>query len=381
MDREALLAADITDWETSLQPFFAWVARVIPDDESRSMFYDICAQKLQDPMNRPLSVIMVAEQEGVGRDILFSIIQKVFGESYCAERTFERLNDRFNNDLETASWVHVPEIMDPGSTDRQHKAKMERIRETLKELFSPGHCTLRIEGKHMNARTCPVHFTGFITTNHLAAVPVTKGSRRFLVIRNGRLPTKDEIASIVSWRSNPMNPVALRMWLRERTITSNVFQAPQLKAHRETVEHVEAAFKESTRTQSDEAADAFLADCPTDVFTLAQFNRWVDLHTNEYGWKIHAEKDAGRLRYAMLRRSTQGDRVCHPGVHRTRYRIKATRSAELRELDLTDVQDQLNALDAYLDGIAHEQNQAVQEAAGDLVPLSGLEDLNLELPE
>jgi len=381
MDREALLAASMTDLETSIQPFFEWVARVIPDDESREMFYDINAQKLQNPMDRPLSVIMVAEQEGVGRDTIFEALRKVFGSSYCVERPFERLNDRFNLDMETASWVHVQEIMDPGVSDRQYRAKMERVRETLKELFSPGRCLLRVEGKNVNARTVPVHFTGFITTNHASAVPVTSGSRRFLVIQNGRKPTKEEIASIRAWLENPMNCVALRMWLRERTITHDVFHAPALPAHLEAVEEVESRFKEATRSQPDEAADEFLDWCPTEAFTLAQFNRWVDLHNDLHSWRLQGDKDSGRLRYSMLRRSRPGGRLTHRGKQ-IRWRRKHGGSQKKRELTEEVVHGQLDQLDARLDAIAAEQRAELESAVQDAPRLDDdLSDLNLALPE
>lgn len=77
-----------------LTPFFEHCERVIPDQFERETFYDWIAYKLQKPWARSYCVLMVTEQQGVGRSTIGKIVSRMFG-PYAGVTDADTLNKRW----------------------------------------------------------------------------------------------------------------------------------------------------------------------------------------------------------------------------------------------------------------------------------------------
>ena len=128
-------------------------------------------------------IVLKSRRQGTGKSTVGVVMLKIFGAHGALVDDKERLLGRFNDWLETKSFVLGEEIMwagDPKSTDK------------LKSMITAN--TLQVERKNGAIRQIPNRLHPMMTTNHIHAVAAGIGDRRNIV-----LDVSDEHASDKNW--------------------------------------------------------------------------------------------------------------------------------------------------------------------------------------
>ena len=128
-------------------------------------------------------VVLKSRKQGTGKSTVGVVMLKIFGSHGALVDDKDRLLGRFNDWLETGSFVLGEEIMwagDPKSTDK------------LKSMITAN--TLQVERKHGAIRQITNRLHPMMTTNHVHAVAAGVGDRRNVVF-----DVSDERACDKSW--------------------------------------------------------------------------------------------------------------------------------------------------------------------------------------
>jgi hypothetical protein len=130
------------------------------------------AWAVQNP-DRPAGVVIVlmSRKQGTGKSTLGSVMLKIFGRHGALIDDKERLLGRFNDWLETVSFVLGEEVLWAGDAKTADK---------LKSLITAD--TIPTERKFGNVRQIPNRLHGILTTNHDHAVAAGVRDRRNVVL-------------------------------------------------------------------------------------------------------------------------------------------------------------------------------------------------------
>ncbi len=150
-------------------------------EDRAPLFLDWLAHAVQKPGELPhLAWIHISGRQGTGRGWLTSIIARVFA-GYCAHGVNlpKLLESQFNSELSRKVIATVDEIREGGTDQWRHA-------EALKTLITED--TRTINAKHQ----APVYEQNacrwLLCSNHLSAVPLHDGDRRFEVVINQKPP-------------------------------------------------------------------------------------------------------------------------------------------------------------------------------------------------
>lgn len=251
----------------SVAPFLAFLKRLIPDEAERNYKLDWMAHKLARPEVPGCAILHVADNDldnegaregrfGTGRGILFSIARALYGPAYCSEQDFRILDGSSGQSVYT-DWMHGNVLItcDESPTSATHYRRSERAQayEVLKRIIDPSVTTRTFTAKYRQAFTGKSHCSIWIATNHGDALAIPEGDRRISVLRNGRLPSREEIAEIVAWRDSAGGIAALATWLERRDIAGFNIYEPLASAAKAAM--VEAAISPVEETMLEIGAD------------------------------------------------------------------------------------------------------------------------------
>jgi phage/plasmid-associated DNA primase len=126
---------------------------------------------VQNPDENPGTVIVLkSRREGTGKSTLGVAMLKIFGAHGQLVDDKDRVFSRFNDWLETVSFVLAEEIL--WANDHRSADKLKSV------ITSP---TIQVERKHGTIWQLPNRLHVIMTTNHDHAVPAGVGNRRFVV--------------------------------------------------------------------------------------------------------------------------------------------------------------------------------------------------------
>jgi len=287
-----------------VEPFLRFLARLIPDQASFDYQLDWMAYKLRHPEVPGCAILHVADNDmetegaregsyGTGRGILFSILRTLYGHAYCREQDFSIL-DGSSGQSDYTDWLHGSILVtcdeSPSSSTYYRLAERRAAYNTLKRNIDPASTERTFTGKYKSAFSGRSHCSILIATNHSDALAIPSNDRRISVVRNGRLPTKAEIADIITWRSTAGALAALEAHLMARDLSAFDAYEPLQSAARDTM--IEASIGEVEEIVMEIAADdslglVFIRD---DLFNAvrAQYNQGdtISGHFND-AWRRH----------------------------------------------------------------------------------------------
>lgn len=227
------------DWPEQQQLFLDFMAHLIPMDEERNWFLDRLAHKAQNLGVPGVTTIITTRKEGTGRNTLFDMLAAAFGHSYVDTVPAEDilgtgLQAHFNDWMCDKHFVCCSELLGDHGDTMSTRGKT-RVLEHMKERMEPAPMFHKVNFKGAANQREWITTSYILATNHLDALPLDAGSRRFTVLRGAKeaLIDKPDLAARVHAQrlrgSGPFSPTfgaALWKLLSTRDIGSFDGQAP-----------------------------------------------------------------------------------------------------------------------------------------------------------
>ena len=178
-----------------VNPFKQFLEYLIPEKTEREYFLDWLACKVQNPSFRGAGMIMVAQNEGTGRNTMMQMIGKLFGQYNVEGISMENLMHSQWTDWRANLFVHVDESL---ATDDPKTAR--RAYDQLKELVDPMTSTAMVNPKGGARMRVKLATSMLFFSNHENALHVAENTRRFYGIRNpDKAAGAEYFASLRKW--------------------------------------------------------------------------------------------------------------------------------------------------------------------------------------
>lgn len=197
-------AIDVTPWTDHLQ----WL---VPNARDREHLMDWLAWCYQHPGQKiTWAPILYSKSFGVGKTTVFDCLGECVGKVMVSEPTQAELEDKFNDWCYGKLLVKIEELM---SGDKFHVA------EKLKPVVANPSLSIR-----------RMHQTGFVvanvanvcaSTNHMQALPIEKGDRRYMLIQCVEADTHERrprMKAFHRWLSE-VGHGGVAHWLNERDLS------------------------------------------------------------------------------------------------------------------------------------------------------------------
>jgi len=158
-----------------IKPFLHHIMHLCGDDDQALKYVvNYIAHLIQKPCERPDTFIIMASEEGTGKDRLIDIIEKIIGKDLCMrESNMNHITGNFNDGLEHKLLLQMNEIDGKDGHGFSNAIKDLITRDT--------HNINKKYGKKKNERN---YLRGFAFFNGLNSMKVQSGSRRFMVCKS-----------------------------------------------------------------------------------------------------------------------------------------------------------------------------------------------------
>ena len=147
------------------------LAYLFPDEEDRGHVLRWLAHVATNPARRTHHALLIQGEEGTGKSFLHELMAKLVGQHNTVRVTTEELKGRYNEWAGGSQLCLIAELMAFGRQDIANK---------LKPLITDPYA--RVEEKFRNPYTIENHMNFLILTNHLDAIPISKGDRRYMCV-------------------------------------------------------------------------------------------------------------------------------------------------------------------------------------------------------
>jgi hypothetical protein len=194
-----------------------WIEHVkmlYPDPIEHNHFFDYMAHAIQRPDEKPNHGIVMAGQQGIGKDM--SLIPVAAGVGKWNVRTIDPddILDRFNPYLRSVLLV-INEVRP--SADNQKPSNFYNL---MKPILAAPPEMLPMNLKYANVIYVPNVAHVVVMTNHALALYIPKGDRRYFVMTSKASPQKPEYYRALDayFRDNGIG--AAVAWLRKRDLSA-----------------------------------------------------------------------------------------------------------------------------------------------------------------
>lgn len=151
-------------WEEHLE----WC---VPNDDDREHLMDWLAWSYQHPGKKITWAPILYGPPGTGKTTIFNALAHCIGLAHVSEPTQAELEDKFNDWCFGKMLVKIEELM---SGDKYHVA------EKLKPIVA--NPTVSVRRMHQTGFTVPNVANVCASTNHMQALPIERGDRRYMLI-------------------------------------------------------------------------------------------------------------------------------------------------------------------------------------------------------
>ena len=163
--------------------FTQYVEYLIPDVSDRDYFLMWLAAKCQNMAFKGAAIVMVADRQGVGRSTLADMIKTLLGGTNVADVPFaEMVGDSQFNEWQEKPFIVSEETLAGDAT------KFYNSYEKLKTLVDPRSRAVTINPKFGVKREAMSYSSYLFLTNHINAIALPEGDRRFYVMKNAIIP-------------------------------------------------------------------------------------------------------------------------------------------------------------------------------------------------
>ncbi|MBO6805087.1 MAG: PriCT-2 domain-containing protein, partial [Thalassospira sp.] len=184
------------------------VAYLFPDNKERGYVLDYLALLVREPAPKMHFTLLVQGHQGTGKSALGEIIRLIVGAENVVKPSNEEIQSRFGSWQVGKSLAIIEELMTIGRRELSNR---------LKTVITEPH--LRIEEKYGTPFSIPNHLNLLGFTNHMNALPIENGDRRWLVVSSPADPRPaayyDELFAHIS---SDEGPAAVKHMLLERHV-------------------------------------------------------------------------------------------------------------------------------------------------------------------
>jgi Family of unknown function (DUF5906) len=276
------------DWEERVRPFLDHVDYLIPIEKQRKRFLQWLAHIVQRPEVLPhTAYLMIAENTGIGRNLLASILVRALRGHVAAGMSLpELLEGGFTGRLSQKLLSIIDEAKEGNSEGRYKRA------ERLKSLITEEHRKINPKyGVETIEKNC---CRWLMFSNHLDAVPFDDKDRRIEVIPN---PTEPKSADYYKEMYGMLDDSAFIGSVRKylETLDISDFNPGQ---HAEMSETKRKALDEMSN-EIDRYVSEFMEDCPGELTSRTYIRSYVDAQNDNKAVKdahlTHAIRRAGMM--------------------------------------------------------------------------------------
>jgi hypothetical protein len=266
-----------------------FMEQLAPDPAERRWLMQWLAYKFTYPWVRGPAVVMVAHDRfGTGRGQFGHLVRRLFGARYVQEvpystvagKTYQaQYTDWMSNNLIVI--VSESSESEPGATSYATK---HNAYEHLKTLVEPGATEMTITRKRDQSTRENVFASFIIATNHMDALPIPVGDRRFAVITNGEQQEPAFWGALTKWMADDANITAFAEALLDVVLDEySPYAPPPMFAGK-------LAMIDMSKSDLDRGLDAAMA-ITGDVVTLAQIVAAMRAARSEFGLEYPGEQD------------------------------------------------------------------------------------------
>lgn len=321
-------AADVT-------PFVEHVEWLLPDEREREYVCDWLAHVYQKPGVKITWSPILFGVPGTGKTTLMLALANCIGLPYVSEPTQRELEDKFNEWAFGKLFVKIEELM---SGDKYHVA------EQLKPVIA--NPTVSIRGMHKAGFSVPNTANVCASTNHMQALPIERGDRRYMLVECVDAPKHEReprIRALWKW-INKNGWAGIANWFAQRDLSGfkAAGEAPDTR--------LKSVVQEASKTDLERAIDLCSVFDAEEIVTSATVSEYLKNNENE----LHAKRIgliAARRKWSPLTnedsRVRKGGRrvtVWSPRGHQKELRRVFGMSSSARDTFLTNLEHkQLNA--------------------------------------
>jgi primase-polymerase (primpol)-like protein len=274
-----------SDAAERVQPFLTHLEYLVPVAAERERFLNWLAHIEQAPGHLPHSgYLMIAPKQGVGRNWMAAVLACVWSGHVALDFDLNHvLSSGFNGRLSRKFLAVVDEINEGVQSDQwKHSERLKSMVTATVRNINPKFGFERTE--HNCCRW-------LLFSNHVSAIPIKDGDRRWNVIRNPEEPRcAAYYEALYRHLDDPLFIASVREWFRRRDLAGfNPGERPMLNdAKRDVVE--------ATRSEATERALEVVRSWPCDCISSSAFARQVygeHPTTRDYGKLGHRAIEAG----------------------------------------------------------------------------------------
>jgi len=205
-----------------IEQFLEFVEYLVPNKTERDFLLDHLAAKAQNMAYRGVCIVMIAPQQGTGRNTFADQLKALFDAGNVSQTPFDEVvsGDRFNE------WQAYPIVICDEAMDSE-KSKFKAY-ERLKEVIDLRTKRVTINPKHERKHVIECCTSMFIFSNHGNAVAMAANDRRMFVIQNPLVPAPAAFFDKINdWMDAGGWEESVWSFLRNRQINLKRLHTPQ----------------------------------------------------------------------------------------------------------------------------------------------------------
>jgi len=174
-----------------------YIEYLIPDKDERDYFHKWLACKIKDPTFRGAGMVLVSQTQGVGKSLLYSFIERMWGEANAVSASMDDVmgTSAFNEYL-GKHFCCVHEIMNLDDAKQRH-----RIYNRLKDHVDPAAQFMTINPKYGVKYQARAITSFLLLSNNLDALTMPTADRRFHVMQATEQARPDSyFTDLCEWR-------------------------------------------------------------------------------------------------------------------------------------------------------------------------------------
>jgi hypothetical protein len=234
------------NWRELAEPFLQHVAFLVPDEADREFLLNWLAHIEQRPGELPhVHVLMYTRVQGIGRNLLTSILARVWAGSTALDVDLARLIEgEFNGRLSRKTFAVCNEVQEGGGGVAVYR-RADKLKALLTDEYR--HINVKFGRQHVEFNSC----RWLLLSNHENALPLDQYDRRIRVVQNPEIPRSPTYyANLYELAAKPEFIASVREALRVRDISKfNPSMPAPMTATK--VKVIEASMSEAELTLKD----------------------------------------------------------------------------------------------------------------------------------
>ena len=279
------------NWRELAQPFLDHVGYLVPAAQDREFLLDWLAHIEQDPGVLPhVHVLMFTRRQGIGRNLLTSILARVWAGVTALDVDLPALLEGgFNGRLARKTFAVVNEVREGGGGGANAYRHAQRLRTLLTDAQRRVNPKYGREYDEFNA------VRWLMLSNHESALPLDRFDRRIYAIRNPDAPKGAAYYTrLYAMAAGPSFIASVREVLRTRDISK--FNPGMTAPMTETKQQVVEASMSDADLAMQELIENYPSDCITSEALGAKLFGLALMHKERASMRFVAERE-GAVKY------------------------------------------------------------------------------------